>query len=564
MRFLFCVTLIWSQVLSVLSAQTLYSHGNPSDIEQYLLELINRARANPAGEESRQGTALNSGLPANTISYAPKQPLAFENHLIVAARQHSADMLARAYFSHVGLNGLSPCARALNAGYTGSVGENIAVTGTSGTYSASSYQIQAKALFDNLYASVDHREYTFTQTYEEIGLGFEVNRSDLFGAGWHNAIVTEKFGGAQGFGGRWTFQCDTDGDGVTETYPYVDQGTFLVGVCYDDINGNQFYDIGEGIPGVTIGIAGGSHYAVSSASGGYAVPIPTSGPVSVTAIGPGIHQTSAFTASDENVKLDFHLGIQSGPAVMKDFDGDGYPGLLWRRSSDGATAVHFYEEEDFVRGRWTTQQVSASARVAGIGDFDGDGKADILWDGSGGTSIHFMNGENYLAPGRWTSAQLAAPWEPVGVGDFDADGKADILYQNSVNRVMAIHYMDAHVVLSQQTTYAVGWDIKGVADFNGDGMADLLLRNSATKATAYHYLNNGSFAGAAAPSQQVASASWDLIGADDFDRNGTADLLWRNELNGRSVIHYYNGTSYSRGRWISSQVTSSSWEPILR
>ena len=265
--------------------------------------------------------------------------------------------------------------------------------------------------------------------------------------------------------------------------------------------------------------------------------------------------------ADDLLALD-HLG-KNCLSTVKDYDGDGYPDILWRRSSDGATAIHFYEEENFLRGRWTTQQVSNSARIAGIGDFDGDGKADILWDGAGGTSIHFMDGETYLAPGKWTSAQVAAPWEPVGVGDFDGDGKADVLYQNSVNLMMAIHYMDAEVMISQQSTYAVGWDIEGVADFNGDGMADLLLRNPTTRAAAFHYLNDGSFAGAAAPSSQVTSASWDLVGAADFDSNGSADLLWRSKVDGRSVIHYYDGVTYDRGRWISSQVTNLSWFPVL-
>ena len=262
---------------------------------------------------------------------------------------------------------------------------------------------------------------------------------------------------------------------------------------------------------------------------------------------------------------ELHVNLDSGSSsdARKDFDGDGYPDILWRRST-GETAIHFYQEENFLRGRYTTQQVTPAASVAGIGDFDGNGKADLLWKSSGGTSIHFMDGETYLAPGQWTTQQVSAPWEPVGVGDFDGDGRADILYQNSNNRMMAIHYMNAQFVTSQKSTYAVSWEIKGVADFNGDGMADLLLRNPTTLVAAYHYLNDGDFAGAAAPSQQVKSTAWDLMGADDFDGNGSSDLLWRNNMNGRSVIHYYDGVSYQRGRWISSQVTNLSWSPILK
>ena len=38
---------------SVSSAQTPYTHGEPTADEQYVLELINRARANPAAEGER-------------------------------------------------------------------------------------------------------------------------------------------------------------------------------------------------------------------------------------------------------------------------------------------------------------------------------------------------------------------------------------------------------------------------------------------------------------------------------------------------------------------------------
>src|SRR5438552_15691489 len=86
-----CLLLILAAAAPV-TAQ-LYSHGDPTAEEQLMLELVNRARANPAAEAARLGIDLNEGLEANTISAEPKQPLAFNPQLIQAARGHSQWML---------------------------------------------------------------------------------------------------------------------------------------------------------------------------------------------------------------------------------------------------------------------------------------------------------------------------------------------------------------------------------------------------------------------------------------------------------------------------------------
>jgi hypothetical protein len=89
--------------------------------------------------------------------------------------------------------------------------------------------------------------------------------------------------------------------------PYGPTGTvFITGVVYQDNNGNGVYDAGEGIGGATVTIAGGSYYAVSSASGGYAIPVPAnSGNWTVTAsIGATTLSASAIVAGD-SVKIDF-------------------------------------------------------------------------------------------------------------------------------------------------------------------------------------------------------------------------------------------------------------------
>ena len=94
--------------LEWLERRELLSGAAPTDAEQYMLELINRARANPAAEGTRllalaqsnplihQATAgSNLNLFYATISsYAPEPPLAFNARLIDAALAEDQSMLA--------------------------------------------------------------------------------------------------------------------------------------------------------------------------------------------------------------------------------------------------------------------------------------------------------------------------------------------------------------------------------------------------------------------------------------------------------------------------------------
>src|SRR3712207_1183737 len=105
--------------------------AQPTAYEQYFLELVNRARANPGAEAARLGIDLNQGLTAGTIANTAKQPLAMNQFLNDSAQAHSDWMLATDTFSHTGANGSSAGDRMKAAGYvfTGSWtwGENISI-----------------------------------------------------------------------------------------------------------------------------------------------------------------------------------------------------------------------------------------------------------------------------------------------------------------------------------------------------------------------------------------------------------------------------------------------------
>jgi hypothetical protein len=82
---------------------------------------------------------------------------------------------------------------------------------------------------------------------------------------------------------------------------------FITGVAYQDGNSNGFYDPGEGISGMNITPNRGDWYAVTSSSGGYAIPVPAnSGAYTLTATGVGTQSaTTTVIVGADSVKVDW-------------------------------------------------------------------------------------------------------------------------------------------------------------------------------------------------------------------------------------------------------------------
>jgi PKD repeat protein len=241
-----------------LSAQPslLYSHGEPSDLEQYMLELINRARANPTQEgifldtldtdyarrsrERKPEFFVN--LRAEFASYPSAQPVAFNAQLIQAARLHSQDMITRDYMDHFTPEGLSPSDRVQAQGYSGSSGENIFGGGASNVDEIIQYHFGFMVDHDNIMHETrpfGHRLNILRVSHNEVGIG--------------NVVI--------GNSGR-----------ITQNFGTTVNRIFLLGVIYDDKNGNNFYEPGEGLPNVTVMPSEGKYFAITSSSGGYAIP----------------------------------------------------------------------------------------------------------------------------------------------------------------------------------------------------------------------------------------------------------------------------------------------------
>ncbi len=96
-------------------------------------------------------------------------PLAWGKSLGEVARAHSADMLARQYFSHSSPDGRSPHER-LQSGHSGlsMSGENI--WSGSGHDSGNARQV-ARLIVDSWLASPGHRQNLLSPDFTEVGVG---------------------------------------------------------------------------------------------------------------------------------------------------------------------------------------------------------------------------------------------------------------------------------------------------------------------------------------------------------------------------------------------------------
>lgn len=292
-------------VLSVVSS--LSAPMEPTPLEQYTLELINRARSNPDAEAQRNGIDLNRSLPPGYISSEPKQPLAFHPCLIGAARPHSEWLLERGILDHWGEDGSFFLDRIFGSGYyldNQDVAENL---GWWGSYDEpTDWQGFVEGIHGALFRDAIHRPITMATNLCEIGVGIAsgILRLDLVFVDivQPGMIMTQDFVEERRFP-----------SGQASTH-------FLTGVTFDDqlVSDDDFYTPGEGLGGIHITAIRGSDQMRFDTntwnSGGYSLPLPP-GTYTITATGLGLGTITrrGVVMGDQNLKLDFRPTDPSDP-----------------------------------------------------------------------------------------------------------------------------------------------------------------------------------------------------------------------------------------------------------
>ncbi len=243
----------------------------PTAQAQEMLELVNRLRQTPQAELN---LLLNSGDPKiaqalqqfgvdrnllaqQWTTLVPVAPLAWSAELATSAATHNAQMIAADTQSHRLPGEADLLQRAINAGYAATrVGENIFAFSESVLFGHAGFAIDwgnDPQSIGGIQNPAGHRELLLSGSYREIGIAITAENDSRTQVG--PLVISQEFGNRTA----------------------LDNKAWLLGVAFQDLNSDGFYQAGEGVSGIDVEVRSASQ--------------PNSTPVITTTLDAGGYQT---------------------------------------------------------------------------------------------------------------------------------------------------------------------------------------------------------------------------------------------------------------------------------
>lgn len=172
-----------------------------------------------------------------------------------------------------------------------------------------------------------------------------------------------------------------------------------------------------------------------------------------------------------------------------DFNGDGWPDILWQRKDTRSLALWMLNDNQVV-SQATLPTPSSGWSCIGVADFNRDGAPDVLWQNSASGAVAYWSMNRNLGVAGATSMGTSpgAPWTVRAVADLRRDGAADVVWQNG-NQLRIWNWGGSSMTEVVNTGLPANMEVRASQDFNGDGYADLLLQNPTNQETGFLRLN---------------------------------------------------------------------------
>ena len=250
------------------------------------------------------------------------------------------------------------------------------------------------------------------------------------------------------------------------------------------------------------------------------------------------------------------LEVESGRFTIlntePDYNGDGLSDILYITGS-GWVVADLMNGTNAIGAAWI-KKLASGWRVVGTGDINTNGVDDIVFqDGTGRLAAWYINGAQAVGSSLLNGGVgPGSSWRAFSVVDFNGDGKDDILFQHTDRRTM-VWYMSGtnrirQVVLRNGVPAAEGWQAVTTADFNLDGSADILWQNTKGQLAVWHFISGNYIHAITLRNGTSVGFGWKAKAAADFNRNGSADVLWRNDAK-RLAYWFFEKESY-KGAWL--------------
>lgn len=130
--------------------------------------------------------------------------------------------------------------------------------------------------------------------------------------------------------------------------------------------------------------------------------------------------------------------------------------------------------------------------------------------------------------------------------DFTADGTSDLLFINDLlagsGRSLAYWDFDSNGAINVRYLGTITGDVVGAGDYNGDGTSDVLTRQPLTGAIGYWPVRNGML-DAFVLLVADTSPNWHVVGSrqrTDFNGDGRDDILWRHDAGTMGIYQMSN------------------------